>query len=70
MTSYTQASAETAATTKDLVSATVKGGLAGIFLGLLLGILVVSVVYLIGTVAKTAKEIEQKFKAPVVAFVL
>ena len=29
----------------------------------------VSVVYLIGTVAKTAKEIEQKLKAPVVAFV-
>lgn len=69
VTSYTQASAETATTTKDLVSATVKGGLAGIFLGLLLGILVVSVVYLIGTVAKTAKEIEQKLKAPVVAFV-
>lgn len=66
---YSQASAETATTTKDLVAATVKGGLAGIFLGLLLGVIVVSVVYLVGTVAKTAKEIEQKLKAPVVAFV-
>lgn len=67
--SYTQASAETATTTKDLLMATAKGAAAGIFLGLLLGIIVVSAVYLIGTVAKQAKEIEEKLKAPVVAFV-
>ena len=67
--SYTQASAETATTTKDLLVATVKGGVAGIFLGLLLGVIAVSAVYLIGTVAKQAKEIEEKLKAPVVAFV-
>lgn len=68
-TTYTQASADTATTTKDLVAATVKGALAGIFLGLLLGVLVVSGIYLVGTVSKTAKEIEQKMKAPVIAFV-
>lgn len=67
--SYTQASAQTATTTKDLLVATVKGAVAGIFLGLLLGVVVVSSVYLIGTVAKQAKEIEEKLKAPVVAFV-
>lgn len=67
--SYTQASAQTATTTKDLLVATVKGALAGIFLGLLFGVIVVSSVYLIGTVAKQAKEIEEKLKAPVVAFV-
>lgn len=68
-TSFTQASADTATTTKDLVMATAKGGVAGIFLGLLLGVIVVSAVYLIGTVAKQAKEIEEKLKAPAVAFV-
>lgn len=68
-TSYTQAAAETASTPKDLVMATAKGGIAGIFLGLLVGIIVVSSVYLVGTVAKTAKEIEEKLKAPAVAFV-
>lgn len=67
--SYTQAAADTASTPKDLVMATAKGGIAGIFLGLLLGIIVVSAVYLYGTVAKTAKEIEEKLKAPAVAFV-
>ena len=67
--SYTQASSDTATTTKDLLMATAKGAVAGIFLGLLLGIIVVSAVYLIGTVAKQAKEIEEKLKAPVVAFV-
>lgn len=67
--SYTQASAETATTSKDLLVATAKGALAGIFLGLLLGVIAVSAVYLIGTVAKQAKEIEEKLKAPVVAFV-
>lgn len=68
-TSFTQASADTATTTKDLLMATVKGGVAGIFLGLLLGVIAVSAVYLIGTVAKQAKEIEEKLKAPAVAFV-
>ena len=68
-TTYTQASSDTATTKKDLAAATVKGGLAGIFLGLLLGVLVVSFIYLIGTVTKTAKEIEQRMKAPVIAFV-
>lgn len=67
--SYTQASADTATTSKDLLTATMKGALAGIFLGLLLGIMAVSVIYLVGTVAKQAKEIEQKLKAPAVAFV-
>ena len=67
--SYTQAAAETATTTKDLLVATVKGALAGIFLGILLGVAAVSCVYLIGTVAKQAKEIEEKLKAPVIAFV-
>ena len=67
--SYTQAAAETATTTKDLLVATVKGALAGIFLGILLGVAAVSSVYLIGTVAKRAKEIEEKLKAPVIAFV-
>lgn len=69
VTSYTQAAANTATTKKDLLNSTIKGGMAGIFLGLLLGIAVVSIVYLFGTVAKTAKEIEQKLKAPVIAFV-
>lgn len=68
-TSFTQASSDTATTTKDLLMATAKGAVAGIFLGLLLGIIVVSAVYLVGTVAKQAKEIEEKLKAPVVAFV-
>ena len=67
--SYTQASADAATTTKDLVIATTKGGIAGIFLGLLMSIVVVSIIYLIGTVAKQAKEIEEKLNAPVVAFV-
>lgn len=67
--SYTQASADTATTPKDLLVATAKGLVAGIFLGLLFGIMAVSIVYLVGTVAKTAKEIEQKLKAPAIAFV-
>lgn len=67
--SYTQAAADQATTPKDLVMATAKGGIAGIFLGLLIGVIVVSVIYLIGTVAKQAKEIEEKLKAPAVAFV-
>lgn len=66
---YTQASADTATTTKDLLTATTKGAAAGSFLGILLGIMVVSITYLIGTVAKSAGEIEQKLKAPVLAFV-
>lgn len=67
--SFTQASAETATTKKDLLVATTKGAVAGIFLGILLGIMAVSIIYLIGTVAKNAREIEQKLKAPVLAFV-
>ena len=67
--SYTQASSDTATTPKDLLIATAKGGIAGIFLGVLLGIIAVSAAYLIGTVAKAAKEIEQKLKAPAIAFV-
>lgn len=67
--SFSQATAETATTTEDLIKATVKGGIAGVFLGLLLGIVLVSAVYLVGTVAKQAKEIEEKLKAPAVAFV-
>lgn len=67
--SYTQASADTTTTPKDLLTATLKGALAGIFLGLLLGVMAVSAVYLVGTVAKQAKEIEQKLKAPALAFV-
>ncbi|MGN0348907.1 MAG: hypothetical protein ACI4DR_05160 [Roseburia sp.] len=66
---YTQAAAETASTPKDLLMTTVKGGVAGGFLGLLIGIVAVSAVYLIGTVAKTAKEIEEKLQAPAIAFV-
>ena len=61
-TSFTQASSDTATTTKDLLMATAKGAVAGAFLGLLLGIIVVSAVYLIGTVAKQAKEIEEKIE--------
>lgn len=67
--SFTQTYLATATNTKDLLVATVKGALSGIFLGLLLGVIAVSVVYLVGTVAKQAKEIEEKLKAPVVAFV-
>ena len=67
--SYTQVSSDTATTPKDLLTATLKGALAGVFLGLLLGVMAVSVVYLVGTVAKQAKEIEQKLKAPALAFV-
>jgi hypothetical protein len=66
---YTQAAADAATTPKDLLIATARGGIAGIFLGLLLAIVVTSAIYLIGTVAKTAKEIEQKLKCPAIAFV-
>lgn len=69
VTSYTRASADTATTKADLLQATLKGGMAGACLGLLIGILAVSAVYLVGTVAKTAKEIESRLKAPVVAYV-
>lgn len=68
-TSYTQIDDGISATPKDLIMDTAKGAVAGIFLGLLIGIVFVSAAYLVGTVAKTAKEIEEKLKAPAVAFV-
>lgn len=66
---YTQAPADTAVSTKDLIMGTSKGAVAGAFLGLLLGVIVVSILYLFGTVAKTAKEIERTLEAPVIAYV-
>lgn len=66
---YTHASATTPTTQADVRTAIVKGGLAGACLGLAIAIVIITIIYMIGTVSKNAKEIEAGLESPVIAFI-
>lgn len=68
-TTYTHASAATPTTEADVRNAIIKGMLAGGCLGIALAVIFITFLYLIGTVAKSAKEIEDGLKAPVLGFI-